>query len=133
MSSITIICTVVMRVLLLMPLSPCLSHILPCHILLPKSSPGLQGKEPLQAPLESKWEEPNPPDIPKLHSLFVTAWWEADTNLQRIKSGVVDPGYCFLKPMLFVNVSTLEKKKTYLLNWLSAHLLWISQVDIHPQ
>ncbi|KIK22969.1 hypothetical protein PISMIDRAFT_45968, partial [Pisolithus microcarpus 441] len=40
--------------------------------------------------------------------------------------------YCFLKPMLFVNVSTPERKKTYLLNWLSAHPLWISQVDIGP-
>ncbi|KAI6017036.1 hypothetical protein EDC04DRAFT_2608196 [Pisolithus marmoratus] len=69
---------------------------------------------------QSKWEEPNLPDVPKLHSLFVTAWQEADMNLQRIKSGVVDPGYHFQKPMLFVNVSMLEKKKTYLLNWLSA-------------
>ncbi|KAI6095214.1 hypothetical protein F5141DRAFT_1013662, partial [Pisolithus sp. B1] len=41
-------------------------------------------------------------------------------------------GYCFLKPALFVNVSTLERKKTYLLNWLSAHPLWINQVDICP-
>ncbi|KAI6151392.1 hypothetical protein EDD17DRAFT_1423780, partial [Pisolithus thermaeus] len=40
-------------------------------------------------------------------------------------------GYHFPKPMLFVNVSTPEKKKTYLLNWLSAHPLWISQVNIH--
>ncbi|KAI6167671.1 hypothetical protein EDD17DRAFT_1467246 [Pisolithus thermaeus] len=47
-------------------------------------------------------------------------------------SGVVDPGYRFPKPMLFVNVSTPEKKKTYLLNWLSARPLWISQVDICP-
>ncbi|KAI6096010.1 hypothetical protein F5141DRAFT_1221217 [Pisolithus sp. B1] len=81
---------------------------------------------------QSKWEEPNLPDIPKPHSLFVTAWQEANTNLQRIKSDVMDPGYHFLKPMLFVNASTLEKKKTYLLNWLSACPLWISQVDIHP-
>ncbi|KAI6038356.1 hypothetical protein EDC04DRAFT_2896525 [Pisolithus marmoratus] len=140
MSSITLICTVVMRVLLLMPLSPYLLHILPHCISLPvvgsnpvESCPRLQGKESLQAPLESKWEEPNLPDVPKPHSLFVTTWWEADTNLQRIKSGVMDPGYCFPKPMLFVNVSIPEKKKTYLLNWLSAHLLWISQVDIHLQ
>ncbi|KAI6103143.1 hypothetical protein EV401DRAFT_1875576 [Pisolithus croceorrhizus] len=53
-------------------------------------------------------------------------------NLQRIKSGVVDPGYHFPKPTLFVNVSMPERKKTYLLNWLSDHLLWINQVDIHP-
>ncbi|KAI6111407.1 hypothetical protein F5141DRAFT_1214912 [Pisolithus sp. B1] len=53
-------------------------------------------------------------------------------NLQRIKSGVVDPGYCFPKPILFINVSTPERKKTYLLNWLSAPLLWINQVNIHP-
>ncbi|KAI6023441.1 hypothetical protein EDC04DRAFT_2500208, partial [Pisolithus marmoratus] len=39
-------------------------------------------------------------------------------------------GYCFPKPMLFVNVSTLARKKTYLLNWLSARLLWISQVNV---
>ncbi|KAI6160560.1 hypothetical protein EDD17DRAFT_1484013 [Pisolithus thermaeus] len=61
---------------------------------------------------QSKWEEPNLPD--------------------RIMSGVVDPGYRFPKPTLFVNVSTPEKKKTYLLNWLSARPLWISQVDIRP-
>ncbi|KAI6016343.1 hypothetical protein BKA83DRAFT_4497971 [Pisolithus microcarpus] len=78
-----------------------------------------------------KWEEPNLPDMPKPHILFATAWKEADTNSQRIKSGVVDPGYCFPKPTLFINVSTPERKKTYLLNWLSAHPLWISQVDIH--
>ncbi|KAI6160122.1 hypothetical protein EDD17DRAFT_1485465 [Pisolithus thermaeus] len=53
-------------------------------------------------------------------------------NLERIKSGIVDPGYRFLKPMLFVNVSMPERKKTYLLNWLSACPLWINQVDIHP-
>ncbi|KAI6102148.1 hypothetical protein F5141DRAFT_1008308 [Pisolithus sp. B1] len=53
-------------------------------------------------------------------------------NLQRIKSGVVDPGYHFPKPTLFVNVSTPERKKTYLLNWLSACPLWINQVDICP-
>ncbi|KAI6098312.1 hypothetical protein EDD17DRAFT_1455756, partial [Pisolithus thermaeus] len=40
-------------------------------------------------------------------------------------------GYCFPKPMLFVNVSMPEWKKTYLFNWLSAHLLWISQVGVH--
>ncbi|KAI6012346.1 hypothetical protein EDC04DRAFT_2609524 [Pisolithus marmoratus] len=117
-----------------MPLSPCLSHILPHHIPLPvvggnpvESCPRLQGKESLQAPLKSKWEEPNLPDVPKPHSLFATAWQEADMNSQRIKSGVVDPGNRFLKPTLFVNVSMPEKKKTYLLNWLSARPLWISQ------
>ncbi|KAI6015821.1 hypothetical protein BKA83DRAFT_4060751 [Pisolithus microcarpus] len=81
---------------------------------------------------QSKWEEPNLPDMPKPHILFATAWREADTDSQRIKSGVVDPGYRFPKPTLFVNVSTPERKKTYLLNWLSARPLWISQVDIRP-
>ncbi|KIK10869.1 hypothetical protein PISMIDRAFT_42563, partial [Pisolithus microcarpus 441] len=70
--------------------------------------------------------------MPKPHILFATAWQEADTDSQRIKSGVVDPGYRFPKPTLFVNVSTPERKKTYLLNWLSAHPLWISQVNIRP-
>ncbi|KAI6140865.1 hypothetical protein BKA82DRAFT_4019082 [Pisolithus tinctorius] len=79
---------------------------------------------------ESKWEEPNLPDIPKPHSVFVAAWREADKNLQRVSSGLVDPGYRFPKPTLFVNVSTLERKKIYLFNWLSAHALWISQVDL---
>ncbi|KIN98982.1 hypothetical protein M404DRAFT_156479, partial [Pisolithus tinctorius Marx 270] len=61
---------------------------------------------------------------------FVAAWREADKNLQRVSSGLVDPGYRFPKPTLFVNVSTLERKKIYLFNWLSAHALWISQVDL---
>ncbi|KAI6039434.1 hypothetical protein EDC04DRAFT_2895231 [Pisolithus marmoratus] len=85
----------------------------------------------LSAGGQSKWEEPNLPDIPKPHSLFVTAWQEADTSLQRIKSGIMDLGYHFPKPTLLVNVSMLDRKKPYLLNWLSAHLLWISQVDVH--
>ncbi|KAI5996807.1 hypothetical protein EDC04DRAFT_2585246 [Pisolithus marmoratus] len=42
----------------------------------------------------------------------------------------MDLGYHFLKPMLFVNVSMLDRKKTYLLSWLSAHPLWISQVNV---
>ncbi|KAI6115542.1 hypothetical protein EV401DRAFT_2097938, partial [Pisolithus croceorrhizus] len=41
-------------------------------------------------------------------------------------------GYRFPKPTLFINMSMPERKKTYLLNWLSAHLLWINQVDICP-
>ncbi|KAI6140278.1 hypothetical protein BKA82DRAFT_29230 [Pisolithus tinctorius] len=79
---------------------------------------------------ESKWEEPNLPDIPKPHSMFAAAWREADKNLQRVSSGLVDPGYRFPKLTLFVNVSMLEQKKIYLFNWLSAHALWISQVDL---
>ncbi|KAI6142446.1 hypothetical protein BKA82DRAFT_149196 [Pisolithus tinctorius] len=79
---------------------------------------------------ESKWEEPNLPDIPKPHSVFVAAWREADKNLQRVSSGLMDPGYRFPKPTLFVNVSMLERKKIYLFNWLSACALWISQVDL---
>ncbi|KAI6041024.1 hypothetical protein EDC04DRAFT_2566219 [Pisolithus marmoratus] len=50
--------------------------------------------------------------------------------MQRVQLGLVDPGYHFPKPILFVNVSTPEQKKTYLVNWLSAHLLWISQVSV---
>ncbi|KAI6147072.1 hypothetical protein BKA82DRAFT_36004 [Pisolithus tinctorius] len=63
--------------------------------------------------------------------MFVAAWREADKNLQRVSSGLVDPGYHFLKPTLFVNVSMPERKKIYLFNWLSARALWISQVDLH--
>ncbi|KAI6111082.1 hypothetical protein F5141DRAFT_1214578 [Pisolithus sp. B1] len=50
--------------------------------------------------------------------------------MQRVQAGQVDPGYHFPKPTLFVNVSMPEQKKTYLFNWLSAHLLWISQVSV---
>ncbi|KIO07662.1 hypothetical protein M404DRAFT_135419, partial [Pisolithus tinctorius Marx 270] len=80
---------------------------------------------------ESKWEEPNLPDIPKPHGMFVAAWREANKNSQRVSSSLMDPGYCFPKPTLFVNVSMPEQKKIYLFNWLSAHALWISQVDLH--
>ncbi|KAI6120243.1 hypothetical protein EDD16DRAFT_1518989 [Pisolithus croceorrhizus] len=37
---------------------------------------------------QSRWEEPNCPDILKPHCLFVTAWQEVDTNTERIKSGL---------------------------------------------
>ncbi|KAI6105240.1 hypothetical protein EDD16DRAFT_1714041 [Pisolithus croceorrhizus] len=86
----------------------------------------------LSASGQLRWEEPNLPDILKPHSLFVTDWQEVDMNSERIKSGIVDPGYRFPKPMLFINMSMPERKKTYLLNWLSAHPLWINQVDNHP-
>ena len=78
----------------------------------------------------AKWEEPDLPDIPKPHGLFGAAWKKADKSSKRVRSGQVDPGYRFPKPTLFVNVSTLERKKTYLLNWLSASALWMSQVDV---
>ncbi|KAI6007915.1 hypothetical protein EDC04DRAFT_2582521 [Pisolithus marmoratus] len=51
--------------------------------------------------------------------------------MQRVQLGLVDPSYHFPKPILFVNVTMLEQKKTYLVNWLSACLLWISQVSVH--
>ncbi|KAI6146022.1 hypothetical protein BKA82DRAFT_33577 [Pisolithus tinctorius] len=79
---------------------------------------------------ESKWEEPNLPDILKPHSVFAAAWREADKNLQRVSSGLVDPGYRFPKLTLFVNVSMPERKKIYLFNWLSARALWISQTAL---
>ena len=78
--------------------------------------------------VEVKWEEPDLPDILKLHSLFRSAWKKANKSSQRVNSGIIDPGYRFPKPTLFVNVSTLEQKKTYLLNWLSACPLWMSKV-----
>ncbi|KIM56398.1 hypothetical protein SCLCIDRAFT_132687, partial [Scleroderma citrinum Foug A] len=80
---------------------------------------------------EAKGDEPDLPDIPKLHGLFEAAWNKADKSSQRVKSGSVNPGYCFPKPTLFVNVSTPERKKMYLSNWLSAHALWLSQVNVH--
>jgi hypothetical protein len=79
-----------------------------------------------------KWEEPDLPEIPKAHSLFASAWKKVGKDLQRIKSGVVDPGYRFPKPTLFAGVSMPERKKTYLFNWLSARALWISRVDVCP-
>ncbi|KAI6137944.1 hypothetical protein BKA82DRAFT_30339 [Pisolithus tinctorius] len=63
--------------------------------------------------------------------MFAAAWREAGKNLQRVSSSLMDPGYRFLKLTLFVNVSMPERKKIYLFNWLSAHALWISQVDLH--
>ncbi|KIN98412.1 hypothetical protein M404DRAFT_157861, partial [Pisolithus tinctorius Marx 270] len=68
--------------------------------------------------------------IPKPHSLFPLAWRKASKDMSRVKSGTVDPGYCFLKPTLLVNVTTPEQKKMYMLNWLSAHVAWMNQVDI---
>ena len=79
---------------------------------------------------EAKWEESDLPDIPKPHGLFGAAWKKADKSSQRVRSGQVNPGYHFPKLTLFVNVSTPERKKTYLLNWLSARALWMSQVDV---
>ncbi|KAI5988569.1 hypothetical protein EDD15DRAFT_2172284, partial [Pisolithus albus] len=81
-------------------------------------------------PSRTKWEEPVLPDIPKPHTLFDSAWRKAEKSMQRVKTGQVDPGYHFPKPTLFVNVSTPERKKTYLFNWLSACPLWISQVSV---
>ena len=78
----------------------------------------------------AKWEESDLPDIPKPHGLFGAAWKKADKSSQRVRSGQVNPGYHFPKLTLFVNVSTPERKKTYLLNWLSARALWMSQVDV---
>ncbi|KAI6019063.1 hypothetical protein EDC04DRAFT_2607638 [Pisolithus marmoratus] len=109
-----------------------------------KNKTGSQGLRPVQALLkvcnyyitipqrsasgEVKWEEPIIPDILRPHSVFNSAWKKAEKNMQRVKSGLVDPSYHFPKPILFVNVSMPEQKKTYLINWLSAHLLWISQM-----
>ena len=76
----------------------------------------------------AKWEEPDVPDLPKLHSLFQTAWERAKKSSRREDSGIIDPGYRFPKATLFVNVSTPERKKTYLLNWLSVRPLWMSKV-----
>ncbi|KAI6100751.1 hypothetical protein EDD17DRAFT_1494768 [Pisolithus thermaeus] len=81
---------------------------------------------------QARWEEPDLPEIPKPHGLFVSAWKILDKNLQWTSSEHIDPGYHFPKPTLFVNVTSLEHKKTYLLNWLAARPLWISQVDVRP-
>ncbi|KIN95986.1 hypothetical protein M404DRAFT_164492, partial [Pisolithus tinctorius Marx 270] len=68
--------------------------------------------------------------IPKPHSLFALAWRKASKDMSRVKSGIVDPGYCIPKPTLLVNVTTPEQKKMYMLNWLSACLAWMNRVDI---
>ena len=81
---------------------------------------------------KAKVEEANSPDIPDPHSLFESAWAKVDKNLQRHKSGFIDPGYRFLKPSLFVGVGVPKQKKTYFLNWLSVRSLWIDQVDGRP-
>src|SRR5205807_8122250 len=64
---------------------------------------------------EARWEEPDLPEIPKVHSFFASAWKKIDKDSARVKSGFVDPGYHFPKPTLLVNVSTPARKKTYLL------------------
>ena len=84
------------------------------------------------AGVDARWEEPDHPEIPKPHGLFASAWKQADKHSERIKSDLVDPGYRFPKPTVLVNVSTPARKKTYLLNWLSARPLWINQVDVRP-
>lgn len=81
---------------------------------------------------KAKGDEANPPDIPEPHTLFESAWKKVNKNLQRRKSGFVNPGYRFPKPLLFVGVGVPERKKTYFLNWLSVRSLWIDQVDRHP-
>ena len=81
---------------------------------------------------KAKVEEANSPDIPDPHSLFESAWAKVDKNLQRHKSGFVDPGYRFPKPSLFVGMGVPKQKKTYFLNWLSVRSLWIDQVDGRP-
>ncbi|KAI6014207.1 hypothetical protein EDC04DRAFT_2609071 [Pisolithus marmoratus] len=79
---------------------------------------------------EAKWEEPVIPDILRPHSVFNSAWRKAEKNMQRVQLGLmVNPGYHFPKPILFVNVTMPEWKKTYLVSWLSACLLWISQFE----
>ncbi|KAL4061835.1 hypothetical protein J3A83DRAFT_4196225 [Scleroderma citrinum] len=80
---------------------------------------------------EEKWEEPDLAEILKPHSLFTSAWKQADKDLERIKSDLVDPGYCFPKPTILASMLTSARKKTYLFNWLSTCSLWISQVNVH--
>ncbi|KAI6100035.1 hypothetical protein EDD17DRAFT_1756373 [Pisolithus thermaeus] len=60
---------------------------------------------------QARWEEPDLPEIPKPHGLFMLSFSQAN---------------------FFVNVTSPEHKKTYLLNWLAAQPLWISQVDVFP-
>lgn len=86
-------------------------------------------KPPKRRTYEAKLEEPDLPEILLPHGLFMTAWKKVDQNAERVKSGLIDLGYCFPKPTLLVNVSMPEWKKLYLFNWLSCHALWISQVD----
>ena len=57
---------------------------------------------------KAKRKEVNPLDIPDPHSVFELAWEKVDKNLQRHKSGFIDPGYCFPKLSLFVSVGLPE-------------------------
>ncbi|KAI5999772.1 hypothetical protein F5J12DRAFT_784550 [Pisolithus orientalis] len=54
-----------------------------------------------------RWEEPDLPEIPKPHSLFALAWRKASKNMSRVKLGIVDPGYHFLKPTLCGGTSSM--------------------------
>ena len=61
---------------------------------------------------------------PMSSGFFAAAWKKADKEMERFKAGVVNPGYCFPKPTLLVNVSSPEHKN-------SAHSLWICQITNH--
>lgn len=81
---------------------------------------------------DKKWEEPDLLEIPQVHGLFDLAWRSADKDQARVKTGVVDPGFRFPKPTLLVNVLSPERKKTYLVNWLSARSVWICRIADNP-
>ena len=81
---------------------------------------------------DKKWEEPDLPEIPWVQGLFDSAWRSVDKDQARVKTGVVDLAFCFPKPMLLVNMLSPEHKKTYLVNWLSSHSLWIHQIVNNP-
>ena len=78
---------------------------------------------------QAKPEELDVPEMPQAHSLWMATWKKVDQNANQNKLGIIDPGYRFPKATLFVNVTTPERKKIYLLNWLSSWALWISRVD----
>ena len=40
---------------------------------------------------DKKWEEPDLPDILKVHGLFELAWTSADKDQARVKAGVDNP------------------------------------------
>ncbi|KAF8833607.1 hypothetical protein BDN67DRAFT_1017360 [Paxillus ammoniavirescens] len=57
---------------------------------------------------------------------------QVDKDPARVKTGLVDTGYCFPEPTLIVAPVLPERRKLYCANWLAAQPLWITCVDHHP-
>ncbi|OJA17285.1 hypothetical protein AZE42_12097 [Rhizopogon vesiculosus] len=68
----------------------------------------------------NKWEELRCPENPESIDLWTSAFQKADKATDHVKKGLVDQGYRFPEPALLITPSSLEQKKLFIVNWLTA-------------